>query len=108
MAVAGTDATGFDLGGRWIARRDGRLTLADGTLAGADLTLARAVAVMGAASALPRAEVIAMATVHPRALIGLPPDLAPGDPALFHLWPGGAAPRLHLPRGWQDEDGATC
>lgn len=102
MAVAGTAADGFEMGGRPIARRDGRLTTAEGTLAGADLTMARAVEVMAQTSALPRAEVIAMATVHPRALIGLPGALEPGQPALFHLWPTDAPPRLHLPQGWDD------
>ncbi len=34
MAAAGTDQTEFTLGGRRILRRDGRLTLEDGTLAG--------------------------------------------------------------------------
>lgn len=46
MAVAGTALDGFDLEGRRIDRRDGRLTLADGTLAGADLDLTTAVRVM--------------------------------------------------------------
>ncbi|WP_224814633.1 N-acetylglucosamine-6-phosphate deacetylase [Hasllibacter sp. MH4015] len=101
MAVAGTDHAVFALGGRRITRQDGRLTLEDGTLAGADLTLARAVAVMEAATALPRDAVIRMATTTPRALMGIAPDLAPGDPAVFHAWPEGAAPRLHLLEGWQ-------
>lgn len=46
MAVAGSDATEFELGGRLIKRRNGILTLADGTLAGADLDLATAVRMM--------------------------------------------------------------
>lgn len=46
MACAGSDITSFSLNGRMINRRDGRLTLADGTLAGADLELARAIKVM--------------------------------------------------------------
>jgi N-acetylglucosamine-6-phosphate deacetylase len=43
MAVAGSCADGFDLAGRRVHRRAGRLELADGTLAGADLTLVAAV-----------------------------------------------------------------
>ena len=43
MAVTGTDLTGFELHGRTIYRRDGRLTTADGTLAGSDLDMAGAV-----------------------------------------------------------------
>ena len=46
MAVAGSDATEFHLGGRLIKRKDGVLTLADGTLAGADLDLLTAMRVM--------------------------------------------------------------
>lgn len=69
MACAGTDDTGFDLAGRRILRRDGRLTLADGTLAGADLTLARAVQVTVEAGASP-ARALAMASRLPAALIG--------------------------------------
>lgn len=46
MATAGSDITGFELGGRYIQRHDGRLTLSDGTLAGADLSMAQALRVM--------------------------------------------------------------
>jgi len=42
MAVAGTTLNSFELDGRIIHRKDGRLTLSDGTLAGADLELTRA------------------------------------------------------------------
>ena len=42
MATVGSDITEFQLGGRRVLRRDGRLTLEDGTLAGADLTLGQA------------------------------------------------------------------
>lgn len=69
MAVAGTTLTEFPLQGRRILRRDGRLTLADGTLAGADLRLDRAVRVAVAAGAGP-AQALAMATSVPADLIG--------------------------------------
>ena len=46
MAVAGTDLDGFALDGRRILRRDGRLTLADGTLAGADIDFPGAIRVL--------------------------------------------------------------
>ena len=39
MSTIGTDMTGFTLNGREIFRKDGRLTLADGTLAGADIDM---------------------------------------------------------------------
>ena len=46
MATIGTDMTSFTLNGRIIHRKDGRLTLADGTLAGADLDMISAVRFM--------------------------------------------------------------
>ena len=46
MATIGTDMTSFTLNGRTIYRKDGRLTLADGTLAGADLDMISAVRFM--------------------------------------------------------------
>ena len=46
MAVAGTNQTEFFLEGRHISRKDGRLTLEDGTLAGADLDLTTALSVL--------------------------------------------------------------
>ncbi|MGC1503433.1 MAG: N-acetylglucosamine-6-phosphate deacetylase [Sulfitobacter sp.] len=46
MACAGSDITGFKLGGRDILRKDGRLTLEDGTLAGADISIAQSLHVM--------------------------------------------------------------
>ncbi|GAB4389078.1 N-acetylglucosamine-6-phosphate deacetylase [Albidovulum sp.] len=78
MAVAGTAARAFDLGGRRIERRDGRLTLADGTLAGADLELTRAVRVMVDRAGLDLAAALAAATRVPAALIGREAALAPG------------------------------
>lgn len=68
MAVAGTDLSGFDLGGRRILRGDGRLTLADGTLAGADLTMAEAVRHMAELAGMEAA--LAMATSGPADVIG--------------------------------------
>ena len=70
MAVAGTGDRGFLLDGREVIRREGRLTLADGTLAGADLTLARAVRVLVDCGAADEAEALAMATSRPAELLG--------------------------------------
>ncbi|MFN3847375.1 MAG: amidohydrolase family protein, partial [Paracoccaceae bacterium] len=70
MAAAGSDQTEFTLGGRRILRRDGRLTLEDGTLAGADLSLPQAVAVMVHQIGLPPERALAMATQTPANLIG--------------------------------------
>lgn len=94
MAVAGTDAAGFTLGGRAITRRDGRLTLADGTLAGADLTLPRAVGVL-AGIGVPLAQALTMATAAPAAVLGRSADLG-------HLAPGRQADMVHL-----DPDGTV-
>ncbi|NYS25456.1 N-acetylglucosamine-6-phosphate deacetylase [Rhodobacteraceae bacterium 2376] len=99
MAVAGTDLPGFTLNGRRVLRRDGRLTLQDGTLAGADVSLPQAVAhVMGLGVPLPRA--LAMAGSLPAALIGAGERLgriAPGLPADLVL----LDPDLRLRRVWQ-------
>lgn len=46
MATAGSEITEFQLNERRVLRRDGRLTLSDGTLAGADLDLSSAVALL--------------------------------------------------------------
>ena len=90
MAPAGTDMTEFTLGTRRILRRDGRLTLADGTLAGADLSLPQAVAVMVREVGTPLGEALAMASRIPADIIGRPDlgRLAPGARAdLVHLGP---------------------
>jgi len=69
MAVAGTDIDGFTLNGRAVTRRDGRLTLADGTLAGADLDMATAIRVMTRRVGLDLADALAMATAIPARLL---------------------------------------
>jgi N-acetylglucosamine-6-phosphate deacetylase len=93
MAVAGSDAREFTLGGRRILRRDGRLTLQDGTLAGADLTLPQAVKVMVTKVDTPRDVALAMATSRPAACLGR------GD-QLGHLIPGRVADMVHLGPDW--------
>lgn len=97
MAFAGSEMAEMHLGGRLIRRAGGRLTLMDGTLAGADLTLPQAVARL-AGLGVPLAQVLAMATATPAALIGAPAGrLAPGAPAdMAHL-----APDLSLAAVWQ-------
>ena len=88
MAPAGSDIRSFALNGRRIERRDGRLTLADGTLAGADLDLTTAVNVVHRQSGIPLDQALAMATSVPAAVAGLQDrcgTLAPGYPADF-VW----------------------
>ena len=92
MALAGTAATEFHLGGRRILRKQGRLTLEDGTLAGADLTLPRAVQVLVEDAGIAAERALAMASLIPAAVIGR------GD--LGHLRPGARADMVHLGPDW--------
>ncbi len=87
MAPAGSAITEFALNGRRILRRDGRLTLADGTLAGADLDFARALRVMTGAVGVPLARALAMATSVPARAAGL---------SAGRLEPGQRADMVHL------------
>jgi N-acetylglucosamine-6-phosphate deacetylase len=88
MAPAGSAVTAFTLNGRRILRRDGRLTLEDGTLAGADLTLPQAVGVMLGLDT-PVEVALAMASARPAACLGRADQLG-------HLSPGRAADMVHL------------
>lgn len=76
MAVAGTVLAAFDLGGRRIHRREGRLTLADGTLAGADIDMLGALRVLRDAG-IGLEESLPAATSVPAGLIGreVSPDI---------------------------------
>lgn len=89
MAVAGTDLDEFDLRGRRVLRRDGRLTLEDGTFAGADCDMARCLRVLTADVGASLEAALKMATSVPSACIGLAGMrgcLTPGAPAdLVHL-----------------------
>lgn len=69
MAVAGTLDQSFTLNGRTVLRRNGCLTLEDGTLAGADLDLSAAIRNM-VRSGVPLSDAFAMATRVPADLIG--------------------------------------
>lgn len=89
MAFAGTVLDRMQLNGREILRRDGRLTLADGTLAGADLRLDQAIKVLVREAGASPARALAMATSEPAAAIGM-------DHALGHLAPGRRADLIRL------------
>ncbi|QDY71535.1 N-acetylglucosamine-6-phosphate deacetylase [Qingshengfaniella alkalisoli] len=71
MAPAGTDIGWFEMDGRRIERRDGRLTLEDGTLAGADLDLATAVRNLVTLLDVPLSDALAMATSVPAGVAGI-------------------------------------
>ncbi len=71
MATIGTDMTSFMLNGRTIHRKDGRLTLADGTLAGADLDMISAVRFMHNTIGLELGEAVRMASLYPAEAMGV-------------------------------------
>ena len=71
MATIGTDMTSFTLNGRTIRRKDGRLTLADGTLAGADLDMISAVRFMHRTIGLDLGEALRMASLYPAEAMGV-------------------------------------
>ncbi len=88
MSSVGSDITEFTLNGRRIYRRDGRLTLEDGTLAGADLDMPTALRFMVEEVGVPVDEALAMASTAPAHVIGAAPfgGLTTGGPASFvHL-----------------------
>ncbi len=81
MSVTGTDLESFDLHGRTIYRRDGKLTTADGTLAGSDLDMASAVRNSVQRLGLGLPEVLRMASLVPACFLRLDHELgriAPG------------------------------
>lgn len=65
MATIGTDMKTFTLNGRTIYRKDGRLTLEDGTLAGADLDMISAVRFMHREVGVDLGEALRMASLYP-------------------------------------------
>ena len=65
MSTIGTDLNSFTLNGREILRRDGRLTLADGTLAGADIDMISSVRFVHETLGLPLEEALRMASAYP-------------------------------------------
>ncbi|OSQ50904.1 N-acetylglucosamine-6-phosphate deacetylase [Marivita geojedonensis] len=69
MATVGSDITEFRLNNRRVLRRDGRLTLEDGTLAGADLDLPTALSVMIQEVGVSPVAALRMATTHPATVL---------------------------------------
>lgn len=70
MAAIGTTMTSFTLNGRTVHRKDGRLTLADGTLAGADLDMISAVRFVHERIGVDLGEALRMASRYPAEAIG--------------------------------------
>ena len=71
MPTVGTDLQSFDLQGRTVYRRDGRLTTEDGTLAGSDLDMATAVRNAVAHLGLDLADALRMASLVPATFLRL-------------------------------------
>ena len=71
MSTIGTDLTHFTLNGRDIFRKDGRLTLADGTLAGADIDMSACVRFMNKVVGLDLEEALRMASLYPAEAVGM-------------------------------------
>lgn len=92
MAVTGSDLQSFELGGRKILRKEGRLTLENGTLAGADLDMGGAVRFMVQQVNVDLAEASKMASVYPAQCM----KSAPGTGCLN---PGSVADMVHLDSG---------
>lgn len=65
MSTIGTDMTSFTLNGREILRKDGRLTLADGTLAGADIDMISSVRYVHRKLGVSLEEALRMASAYP-------------------------------------------
>ncbi|MCX2722858.1 N-acetylglucosamine-6-phosphate deacetylase [Roseibium salinum] len=72
MSQTGTDVTSFTLGNREIFRRNGMLTLADGTLAGADIDLPSSLKYLTSELGVGLETALAMATSYPADVIRLP------------------------------------
>lgn len=82
MSQTGTDVTRFELGGREIFRKDGTLTLRDGTLAGADIDLPSSLKYLRDVVGLDLETSLAMATSFPADVIKRPLGrLVPGQTA---------------------------
>ena len=83
MSTIGTDLPGFLLNGRQIFRKDGRLTLADGTLAGADIAQIDGLRHLHLTLGLPLADALQLAALFPAQAVGAA-DIG-------HLQPGARA-----------------
>jgi N-acetylglucosamine-6-phosphate deacetylase len=89
MSTVGTDQTSLILNGRRIIRKDGKLTLEDGTLAGADLDMSSAVRFIARNTPLPIEETLRMASLYPAQCLGI-------EKTRGCLTPGAAADIVHL------------
>jgi N-acetylglucosamine-6-phosphate deacetylase len=75
MPTVGADKSSFDLIGRTVSRRDGKLTTDDGTLAGSDLDMAAAVRNTIEHLGMPLEAALHMASGAPAEFLGLGDEL---------------------------------
>lgn len=104
MSVTGTDLESFELHGRTIYRREGRLATADGTLAGSDLDMASAVRNSVKRLGLGLPDVLRMASLNPATFLRLDHKLgriAPGYRASLVLLDDD----LNVQKTWIDGEG---
>ena len=101
MPPVGTDATGFELYGQRILRRDGRLVTEDGTLAGADIDMVTAVRNCVHMLGLPLEDALAMASLRPAEFLRL-------DGRFGRLAPGYSADLVLLGRDLEVLDTWVC
>ncbi len=94
MPTVGCAADEFLLNGRRILRKDGRVTLEDGTLAGSDLDMAQAVRFAIEQLAVPPEEALRMASLYPARFLGL-------EAQFGSLRPGCRADLVLLDDAWQ-------
>ncbi len=89
MPAAAGGPSSFNLQGRKVTRKRGKLTLADGTLAGSDLTMDKAVRYCVHSLGLELGEALRMASRTPAAFLGRDSDLGRIEPgclaSLVHL-----------------------
>ncbi|MGH6924287.1 MAG: N-acetylglucosamine-6-phosphate deacetylase [Propylenella sp.] len=101
MPTVGTDVTRFELQGRTVLRKDGCLTIEDGTIAGSDLDMASAVRNMARKAGAPLPSALKMASLNPVAFLRLDGELgrlAPGYRASMVLLDG----ELNVKATWID------
>ena len=103
MAPAGSQIDSFLINGRRVLRKDGRLTLQDGTLAGADLELAQALSVMTNSVGDDVSNTIRRATATPAGLLREARDLGRitrASRSVLHIQEGlSATTHLRLDQG---------
>lgn len=94
MPTAGCADDRFVLNGRTVLRKDGKVTLEDGTLAGSDLTMAQAVRFTMDELGLPASEALRMASLYPAQFLGL-------EDRFGAIRPGYRADLVLLDENWQ-------